>query len=57
MRDRVIAHLPNTPLNDIPGAVFSGRSRLLCAYPEHAQHNRSGKPEGAANFTCKSVTG
>ena len=33
--------------------VFPGRSRPLCAYPQHAQYNGSGNPEDAANFSCR----
>jgi feruloyl esterase len=35
------------------GRAFPGRSRPLCAYPEHAQYKGSGNPEEAANFTCR----
>ena len=35
------------------GRAFPGRSRPLCAYPEHAQYNGSGNPEDAANYTCR----
>ena len=34
------------------GRAFPGRSRPLCAYPEHAQYN-GGDSEDANNFTCK----
>ena len=35
------------------GRAFPGRSRPLCAYPEHAQYNGTGDKEDAANFSCK----
>ena len=35
------------------GRAFPGRSRPLCAYPEHAQYTGKGNPEDAANFTCR----
>ena len=35
------------------GRAFPGRSRPLCAYPEHAQYNGTGNPEDAANYTCR----
>jgi len=35
------------------GRAFPGRSRPLCAYPEHAQYNGAGNPEDAANYTCR----
>ncbi|HEX4997865.1 MAG TPA: tannase/feruloyl esterase family alpha/beta hydrolase [Terriglobia bacterium] len=35
------------------GRAFPGRSRPLCAYPEHAQYNGSGNSEDAANYTCR----
>jgi hypothetical protein len=35
------------------GRAFPGRSRPLCAYPEHARYNGSGNPEDAANYTCR----
>ncbi len=41
--DRVIA----------TGAAFAGRSRPLCAYPQHAEYSGKGDPNDAANFTCK----
>jgi feruloyl esterase len=34
-------------------AVFPGRSRPLCPYPQHAQYNGSGNPEDATNFSCR----
>lgn len=34
------------------GKDFPGRSRPLCAYPNHAQYTGSGDPENAANFVC-----
>lgn len=33
--------------------VFPGRTRPLCPYPQYAHYNGSGKPEDAANFTCR----
>jgi len=35
------------------GRAFPGRSRPLCAYPQHAQYNGSGDSEVAANFSCR----
>jgi feruloyl esterase len=35
------------------GRAFPGRSRPLCAFPEHAQYTGQGNPEDAANFVCK----
>jgi hypothetical protein len=35
------------------GAAFPGRSRPLCAYPEHAQYTGTGDPRDAANFECR----
>src|SRR5665213_679437 len=35
------------------GPAFPGRSRPLCAYPQHAQYKGSGNPEDSANFTCR----
>ena len=35
------------------GHDFPGRSRPLCAWPQHAQYKGSGNPEDAANFTCR----
>ena len=45
----------NSPPQSITatGRAFPGRSRPLCAYPEHAQYNGSGNPEEAANYTCR----
>ncbi len=34
-------------------AVFPGRTRPLCPYPQHAQYNGSGNPDDAANFSCR----
>jgi hypothetical protein len=34
-------------------AVFPGRSRPLCPYPQYAHYNGSGNPEDAANFGCR----
>jgi feruloyl esterase len=35
------------------GRAFPGRSRPLCAYPQHAQYSGSGDTEDARNFQCK----
>ena len=35
------------------GAAFPGRSRPLCAYPNHAQYIGSGDTEDAKNFVCR----
>jgi feruloyl esterase len=35
------------------GAAFPGRSRPLCAWPDHAQYKGSGDPEKASSFTCE----
>ena len=35
------------------GPAFPGRSRPLCAYPQHAQYKGEGDPESAANFECQ----
>jgi len=35
------------------GPAFPGRSRPLCAYPQHAQFKGQGDPESAASFECK----
>jgi feruloyl esterase len=34
------------------GRAFPGRSRPLCAYPQHAHYKGSGNPDDAANFEC-----
>ena len=34
-------------------SVFPGRSRPLCAYPQHAHYQGSGEPQDAANFACR----
>ena len=34
-------------------AVFPGRTRPLCPYPQYAHYNGSGNPEDAANFSCR----
>jgi feruloyl esterase len=34
------------------GRAFPGRSRPLCAYPQHAHYKGQGNPEDAANFEC-----
>jgi feruloyl esterase len=34
------------------GRNYPGRSRPLCAWPQHAQYKGSGNSEDAANFTC-----
>ena len=35
------------------GPAFPGRSRPLCAYPQHAQFKGQGDPESASSFECK----
>ena len=35
------------------GPAFPGRSRPLCAYPQHAQYKGVGNPDDSANFECK----
>jgi feruloyl esterase len=35
------------------GRAFPGRSRPLCAYPQHAQYKGNGDPEKAENFACR----
>jgi pimeloyl-ACP methyl ester carboxylesterase len=35
------------------GPAFPGRSRPLCAYPQHAQFKGQGDPESAESFECK----
>ncbi|HVY63350.1 MAG TPA: tannase/feruloyl esterase family alpha/beta hydrolase [Gammaproteobacteria bacterium] len=35
------------------GAAFPGRSRPLCAFPQHAHYKGAGNPEDAANFECR----
>ena len=35
------------------GAAFPGRSRPLCAYPQHAHYKGQGDPQNAANFECR----
>lgn len=35
------------------GKAFPGRSRPLCAYPQHAQYVGSGDKEDARNFRCE----
>jgi len=35
------------------GPAFPGRSRPLCAYPQHAQYKGTGNPEDAASFECR----
>jgi feruloyl esterase len=34
------------------GSAFPGRSRPLCAYPQHAQYRGKGDPNDATNFSC-----
>ena len=41
--DRVIA----------TGPAFPGRSRPLCAHPQHAVYKGQGNPEDAASFDCR----
>ena len=45
----------NSPPDSVTatGRAFPGRSRPLCAYPDHAQYTGSGNPEDAANFRCQ----
>ncbi len=35
------------------GPAFPGRSRPLCAYPQHAHYKGEGNPEDAASFECR----
>jgi len=35
------------------GAAFPGRSRPLCAYPQHAHYKGTGDSESAVNFSCQ----
>jgi tannase/feruloyl esterase len=35
------------------GRAFPGRSRPLCAYPNHAHYMGQGDPEDAKNFACR----
>jgi len=35
------------------GRAFPGRSRPLCAFPEHAQYNGTGNPEDASSHSCR----
>ena len=35
------------------GRALPGRSRPLCAYPQHAHYKGTGDPEDAANFECR----
>ncbi|HTO64623.1 MAG TPA: tannase/feruloyl esterase family alpha/beta hydrolase [Bradyrhizobium sp.] len=35
------------------GAAFTGRSRPLCAWPQHATYKGQGNPEDAASFECR----
>lgn len=35
------------------GPAFPGRSRPLCAYPQHAQYRGHGNMEDASNFSCQ----
>jgi feruloyl esterase len=35
------------------GPAFPGRSRPLCAYPQHATYKGHGDPEDAASFECR----
>jgi feruloyl esterase len=45
----------NSPPDSVTatGRAFPGRSRPLCAYPNHAQYTGSGNSEDAANFKCQ----
>jgi hypothetical protein len=44
-----------TPANAVPatGRVFPGRSRPLCAYPQHTHYKGQGDPQDARNFECR----
>ncbi len=35
------------------GSSLPGRSRPLCAYPQHAQYDGKGDPQQASSFACK----
>ena len=35
------------------GPAFPGRSRPICAYPQHAAYKGQGDPEDAASFECR----
>ena len=35
------------------GPAFPGRSRPLCAWPQHAHYKGQGNPDDAANFECR----
>jgi feruloyl esterase len=35
------------------GRAFSGRSRPLCTYPQHAHYKGTGDPQDAKNFECR----
>jgi pimeloyl-ACP methyl ester carboxylesterase len=35
------------------GPAFPGRSRPICAYPQHATYKGQGNPEDAASFECR----
>ena len=35
------------------GAALPGRSRPLCAYPQHAHYKGQGNSEDAASFECR----
>ena len=35
------------------GSAFPGRSRPLCAWPQHATYKGQGNPEDAASFECR----
>jgi tannase/feruloyl esterase len=35
------------------GRAFPGRSRPLCAYPQHAHYKGQGDPQDAKNFECR----
>jgi feruloyl esterase len=34
-------------------AVYPGRTRPLCPYPQYAHYDGSGNPEDAASFSCR----
>jgi feruloyl esterase len=35
------------------GRALPGRSRPLCAYPQHAHYKGQGDPQDAKNFECR----
>ena len=38
---------------DATGRAFPGRSRPLCAYPQHAHYKGTGDTQDARNFECR----